>query len=86
MAIYYATEECFGGRYKLDGEFQIYDENDLEFIAEQCAGDYWDNHDGYESNWPLSFRIYKEDDSSGLIYESIVEMEMSPDFSASKKK
>jgi len=53
-----------------------------EYIAEDAAEDYFENHDGWESSWPQSFQIWTEDDEDYGVFE--VEMEHEPVFSASE--
>jgi len=56
------------------------DEDDFDYIAELCAEDYHQNHDGWESHRPLDMYLFKEDK---CIAQLKVELEHSPVFSAS---
>lgn len=55
-----------------------------EKYYEQSAGsvaaqDFWDNHDGWESSWPVTFEISKTEDFEPIL-RCTVEMEMHPWF------
>lgn len=52
--------------------------DDLEFVAEQCADEYHTN-DGWEDRWPVEFRIYADGDE---VARFKVEREYEPVFSA----
>lgn len=58
------------------------DKWDVEIIAREAANDYWSNHDGWESEWPLNFEIFINGKSYGVC---AVEMESQPNFSANLK-
>lgn len=58
------------------------DQWDIEIIAREAADDYWSNHDGWESTWPLEFEIFIDGKSAG---KCLVSMEMEPVFSANMK-
>jgi hypothetical protein len=51
---------------------------DFEIMAEHCAEDYHNNHDGWESSWPLEFRIWED---GVLVARISVERESRPHFS-----
>jgi hypothetical protein len=53
-------------------------------MAEDAAQDYFDNHDGWESTWPLTFVILDEDLNE--LGSFVVEMEAVPQFWATKKQ
>jgi len=59
------------------------DDWEYEQIAQDAAEDYWDNHDGWESHWPLNIELFIDAKSVG-VFE--VEMETVPTFSANKKE
>ena len=46
-------------------------------VAEEAAQDYWDNCDGWESNWPNTFEIFSDGKSVGKFR---VQMESTPTF------
>jgi len=48
------------GDYVIDhvtSAFEDPDEWELEMIAQDCAKNYHDWHDGWEGSWPMDFRI-----------------------------
>jgi len=53
-----------------------------EYIAEDAAQDYFDNHDGWESTWPLTFIIL--DENLNELGQFVIEMEAVPQFWATK--
>lgn len=59
---------------------------DPAYYAELAAEDYWNNHDGWEDNWPLTFLIYENEDADEVCGEVLVEMEMEPMFMGRKKE
>lgn len=56
---------------------------DYEQLAQEAAEDYWENHDGWESHWPLNIELFADGNSVGM-FEVVMEME--PTFSASKQE
>jgi hypothetical protein len=66
-----------------DYEFKSnFDEEDGDWLAEQAAENYHQKHDGWESSWPITFIIRKEDGSEIGRYE--VDREIAPQFFARK--
>ena len=57
----------------------IWGPDDLEYLAEEAAEDYFNNHDGWESSWPLTFTIFQDEKKIGQI---VVDMETVPRFHA----
>ena len=55
-----------------------------ELIAEDAAEDYYGNHEGYEESWPCVISVFTE--SGRLLGTFTVEIELSPVFSATRKK
>lgn len=56
---------------------------DWGYIAEECAEDYYHNHDGWECEWPQT--VYLRETEEGPIVEVFsVDMEAVPQFSAYK--
>ena len=53
----------------------------LEWMAESAAEDYFDNHDGWESKWPLRIAIWDADGNK--LGECDVDREDRPHFIAS---
>lgn len=85
--IQYAMEDCGFGienaynllGYELD---ECHEPWEVEFLAEKAADDYFDNHDGWESDWPMDVEIFSDGKSLGIFS---VDMETVPQFSARKK-
>lgn len=50
---------------------------DWQLVARDIAEDYHCNHDGWEANWPVEFRIYKNDE---CVWKGEVDREMEPAF------
>lgn len=48
-----------GGRFDFPRNQKTYSENWF-LIADELADDFHSNHDGWEAEWPLELRIYKE--------------------------
>ena len=63
-------------RYELPRGQCLYTE-DWRLVATDLADDYYSNHDGWESNWPVHFRIYKDGE---CVWKGDVEREMEPAF------
>ena len=58
----------------------------LDLIAKDCAEDYYGEHDGWESKWPLTFRLYTmESGSTQRIGTFNIELEMEPQFFVSEQ-
>lgn len=68
--------------YYFDTGFD-WDEDDACLLAEECAQDYYDHHDGWESKWPLDIEVFRNNESLGLF---TVEQDIEPVFSVSKKE
>lgn len=54
----------------------------FEILAQDAGLDYFDNHDRWESSWPMDIEIFVDGESVGTF---TVEMESVPRFSARKK-
>lgn len=50
---------------------------DWRLVATDLADDYHSNHDGWEANWPVEFRIYKD---SECVWKGEIDREMEPAF------
>lgn len=80
MKIFYSVndDEC---RLKLniDDRFCLFRPYEQKLIAQLCADDYWANHDGRETMWPIPFTLFENehDDPLGRFN---VWMEMEPSF------
>lgn len=57
-----------------------WDWDDIDWIAEECAQDYFDNHDGWEAAWPVTFKIFDELGEIKGVF--LVELENTPTFTA----
>lgn len=57
------------------------DDDELEETAAEAASDYFDNHDGWESKWPLTFELFLDGKSLGTFR---VKQETMPVFRAEK--
>jgi hypothetical protein len=55
--------------------------DELEWLAEIAAEDYFHNHDGWDASWPTNIAIY-EDAEGPRLATFFVEMESRPDFCA----
>ncbi|CAH3713301.1 hypothetical protein CPT31_13190 [Enterobacter hormaechei] len=55
---------------------------EFESLSQDAALDYFDNHDGWESDWPLDIELFIDGESVGVF---AVEMETVPRFSARKR-
>lgn len=64
-------------RYRMGSVF-----SDPEDQAVDAGEDYYNNHDGWEARWPLTFAIY-ESESGPEVGRFVVEMEAVPQFTAS---
>ena len=58
--IYYSAYESERTRHQvtLACEYDLSEASDIEQIAELCADDWHDNHDGFEAKWPRVFAIF----------------------------
>ena len=54
-----------------------------DVIANECADDYHNNHDGWESTWPLRFFL-RETEDGPIVAVFDVDREVVPQFSAMK--
>lgn len=90
MSIFYVVpEHCEGSRYELETNLawdasEILEHDLANSFAGDCAQDYWDNHDGWESNWPLEIHLFESMEAEQPFYKAKVRMEMSPDFFSSE--
>lgn len=55
-------------------------DNDPAYVAEECAQHFHDNHDGWETVWPIEFLVTLTDGRQVLCY---VERDVRPEFTAS---
>ena len=81
---YIVPDHCDESRYSINLKYDVTVETALErtfVFADDCAKDYWDNHDGWESGWPLEFHLYESEDANKPFHKCLVSMEMNPNFS-----
>lgn len=81
--IYYTVEDFndgFSDAYDMKGNFYLEDKWELEMAAQDCANDFWSNHDGWECSWPMNFTLYAPDGVALGTFE--IEQEVEPVFSA----
>jgi hypothetical protein len=88
MTIHYTARDD-GYRYKLpskhaaDWNGECDSDADLEFLAEEAAADFHNEHDGWESGWALTITLY--DGKEGpAIATFTVEREYEPSFMAQR--
>ena len=76
---YAVDHECFRDAYRLEWDNSLPLQG-VTWMAEAAAQDYWDNHDGWETSWPINITIWDADGNK--LGECEVEMETVPTFSA----
>ena len=90
MKYHYAVDEetkkdLSLGDYNYTYEIEsCWDEGDeVEYVAQDAAEEYHNDHDGWESSWPCDFTIWNE--SGKNLGTFTVEREFDPTFSANRK-
>jgi len=58
----------------------VWGSDDADYVAQDCAENYHNQHDGWESSWPVEMTIWREDGT--LLGRFSVELEHEPSFSA----
>jgi hypothetical protein len=53
-----------------------------EMLLSEVAEDYFGEHDGWESDWPLDFAVFEDEECTQLIATGSVDIEMRPHFTA----
>ena len=79
---------CVGDNDPMDGfKLTVNDRppHNWGFIAEECAEDYYYNHDGWEASWPSDMYLRETEDGPVVVTFS-VDMEATPSFSAYEKR
>ena len=78
--IYYTLEPKFDDYLHMEiyADEADVDGNNAEGFAAECAEDYYYDHDGNESSWPLTIWIWENE--STLIGSFFVDMEPRPKF------
>ena len=80
--IYYCVPYvCPESFYKLKTIWDISEDGEIEYIASEAAEDYYDNHDGWETHWPVEITLH-EQDGSEPVCKFEVELTMIPSFHA----
>jgi hypothetical protein len=74
------TLECSGREVEVLPMFNGDDAADAEQVAsDEIADHYWSNCDGWESSWPVTFRLRSP---RGNVFDVIVDMEHVPSFTS----
>ncbi len=86
QTIWYSTCDDSGEIYSFTtwGACDVTDEFHAEMAARECAEDYHGNHDGWDCGWPIDITIHAE--GGGALFTFSVEMEMAPQFRATRKE
>lgn len=77
--INYFYETCSTGEHKFSFQ-SIWEKDEHEYIIEECAKDFYENHDGWDVAWPIKFKLYDENENYIATYE--INLEWEPDFQA----
>ena len=87
MKVFYCVTEDMTGycEYEISGLYDLTVDYELEAVFEHCADDYWNNHDGCESVWPLTFTLHREENGPEIARASL-DMEAEPRFYATRKQ
>ena len=82
---YYPIEHdpnvAFHDAYEFESD---HDTEFMDWVVEDCANDYHSEHDGWESSWPITFRIWTE--SGEVLGDYLVERDYDPVFRAHRKE
>jgi hypothetical protein len=49
-----------GGKSKYGPIESVWDDESTEYIAEECAEDFYENQDGWEASWPINFYLFED--------------------------
>lgn len=84
---YRVIDHCEASYYdiELPDTYDLTRPMEQTLIAERCAEDYHSNHDGWESNWPLTFALHATEDGPEVARLNI-DREAVPHFYASHVK
>jgi len=80
---YRVIDDCEDSYYELDDFFVL--DDDPELAAQEAAEDYFTNHDGWESNWPLTIALH-ETEGGPEKCRFRVDLETEPVFCAKRVK
>ena len=78
---YTVPEHCADSYYSFNASWAIKEDFQKTYVAQEAAENYWDNHDGWESTWPLEICIYNKEEGE-LLYSCRVDVEYVPSFGA----
>ena len=76
---YRRAERGYSSVYEIESNF---DDDDAEDVAATAAENFHDQHDGWESSWPITFEILDEADISLGSFQ--VDRELVPHFFVSR--
>lgn len=86
MSIFYRViEHCENSHHEAPPCSQGLSYGVTEMEARECAQDYWDNHDGWEASWPLTFVLH-DGEGGPELGRFFVDMEARPSFTAARKE
>lgn len=80
MAVYQYQVENDDERYDFKSNFMSDSEMGREWIAQDAGEDFYNNHDGWEAEWPLELSLYDNGQFLGCFK---VELESVPQFYSS---
>lgn len=81
---YSVPDSCEESRYEFSTHY-LCDVYHYPTLAEECARDYYRDHDGWESDWPLVIALHESEDGPEIARYR-VELELEPSFLASEVK
>ena len=82
MKTYYSVNDSqYVQEFESECDWNIQSEIDQEMMAAECAADHHENHDGWESSWPLVISLH-DPATKQVIVRLSVEREFDPTFSA----
>jgi hypothetical protein len=83
MKYFYSVddEDFENGSYSMEVNAEA---EELDYIAEACADDFYSCHDGFDGSWPRDFFIFNE--AGVLIGKQEVHLEYDPSFRAVNTK
>lgn len=55
-------------------------ESDPEYVAEDCAKDYYEAHEGWDLEWPQRVRVFESDEPGARWEEFDIGMQLEPLF------
>ena len=62
--------------------YDLEERDDLDEIAESCAQDFHESHDGYERTWPIIVSLFAAESDEEAIHRVEVGIEYEPVFTA----